>query len=231
MRASSPSKRPSASSAATAILALPKGRLLDEALPLLRRAGIDIEPAFADAASRQLRFATNWPGLEIVRVRSFDVATYVAFGAAHLGVVGSDVLAEFDYGELYAPLDLGIGRCRLSIAEPARLSASDDLGRSSHIRIATKYPNVTRRHFAARGIQVECVNLSGAMELAPQLGLCTRIVDLVQTGSTLKANGLAEVETILEVSARLVVNRAALKTQPALIGQLIDRLREVILAP
>jgi ATP phosphoribosyltransferase len=210
----------------TLVMAVPKGRILTEALPLLERSGIVPEPAFADEDSRQLRYATSRPGLALVRVRSFDVATFVAFGAAQLGIVGSDVLMEFDYPELYAPVDLGIGRCRLSVAEPEDLAHGDDPARWSHIRIATKYPEVTRRHFAGRGVQVECIRLSGAIELAPSLGLSERIVDLVASGATLKANRLAEVEIIALVSARLIVNRAALKTRAGAIAPLIDRLRE-----
>ena len=207
------------------VVAVPKGRILDEALPIIRAAGIVPEADFADESSRKLKFATNLPHVSLIRVRSFDVATFVAFGAAHLGVAGNDVIMEFDYAELYAPLDLGIGRCRLSVAEPRELVANDDPSRWSHVRVATKYPGITKRHFARRGVQAECIKLNGAMELAPALGLCRRIVDLVSTGSTLKANGLVEVETILEVTSRLVVNRAALKTRPADVGGLIDRFR------
>ena len=195
------------------VLALPKGRILEEAMPLVRAAGIIPEPAFDDPKSRQLVFATNVPHIRVIRVRSFDVATFVAFGAAHLGVCGSDVLLEFGYDEIYAPLDLKIGKCRLSVAEPVDLVDGDDPTRWSHIRVATKYPEITRRHFAARGVQAECVKLNGAMELAPTLGLCRRIVDLVSTGSTLKANGLVEIEHIADVSSRLVVNRTALKVR------------------
>ena len=213
-------------SAAGLVMALPKGRILEEALPLLRRAGMVPEPDFAREESRQLRFSTERPDLSLVRVRSFDVATFVAFDAAQLGIVGSDVLMEFDYPELYAPIDLGIGRCRLSVAEPDALAGADDPGRWSHVRIATKYPELTRRHFARRGVQAECIRLSGAVELAPSLGLSQRIVDLVASGATLRANGLTEVETIAEVSARLIVNRAALKTRAAEIQPLIERIRE-----
>ena len=208
------------------VLALPKGRILAEVMPLLARAGIRPEAAFDDPEDRQLRFRTNRPDIEIIRVRSFDVATFVAFGAAALGVVGSDVLMEFDYPEVYAPVDLKVGRCRLAVAEPAQLSRQDDPSRWSHIRIATKYPEITRRHFAARGVQAECIRLSGAMELAPTLGLCQRIVDLVSTGATLKANNLVEIEQIAEVTARLVVNRAALKTDPDGVGAWVERIRE-----
>jgi ATP phosphoribosyltransferase len=210
------------------ILALPKGRILPEVMPLLTRAGIRVEPDFENERSRKLRFETNIAGLTVVRVRSFDVATFVAFGAAQLGVGGSDVLMEFDCPELYAPIDLGVGRCRIAIAEPRELVANDDPSRWSHVRVATKYPETARRHFAARGVQAECIALSGAMELAPQLGLCTRIVDLVQTGATLKANGLAEIETIAEVSSRLVVNRTALKLYPEAIGDLVARIQEAV---
>lgn len=199
------------------ILAVPKGRILDEALPLLARAGIVPEPAFADPDSRALRFATNDPAIALIRVRAFDVATFVAHGAAQLGIVGSDVLMEFDYAELYAPVDLGIGHCRLSVAEPAALAATDDPRGWSHVRIATKYPQVTKTHFAARGVQAECVKLNGAMELAPSLGLAPRIVDLVSSGRTLKENGLVEVDVIAQVTSRLIVNRAAFKTRAALV--------------
>ena len=207
------------------MLALPKGRILREALPLLGAAGIRPEPEFNDENSRKLRFATSDPDLEIIRVRSFDVPTFVAFGAAHLGIAGNDVLLEFDYPEIYAPIDLGIGKCRLSVAEPAAMVARDDPRRWSSIRVATKYPNVTRRHFAARGVQAECIALSGAMELAPALGLSQRIVDLVASGATLRANNLVEVELIAEVTSRLIVNRSAWKTAPARIGSWMERLR------
>ncbi|MBX9881439.1 MAG: ATP phosphoribosyltransferase [Sphingomonas sp.] len=199
------------------ILAVPKGRILAEAVPLLARAGIEPEPAFSDEASRALRFKTNVAGIELIRVRAFDVATFVAHGAAQIGIVGSDVLLEFAYPELYAPVDLRIGPCRLSVAEPAALAATDDPRGWSHVRIATKYPHVTKTHFAARGVQAECVKLNGAMELAPVLGLAPRIVDLVSSGRTLKENGLVEVEVIAEVTSRLIVNRAAFKTRAELV--------------
>ncbi len=213
---------------ANLVLALPRGRILAEVVPLLERAGIAPEAAFGDPESRQLRFATSDPALSLIRVRAFDVATFVAFGAAQLGVAGSDVLMEFDYPENYAPLDLGIGTCRIVVAEPADMVADDDPARWSHVAVATKYPEMTRRHFAARGVQAECIKLSGAMELAPALGLASRIVDLVSTGATLEANGLVEVEHIADVSSRLVVNRAAMKTRPEEIGAWIERFREAV---
>jgi ATP phosphoribosyltransferase len=210
------------------IMALPNGRILGEVMPLLRRIGIAPERAFDDPSSRQLRFRTSEPGLDLIRVRSFDAATFVAFGAAQLGIAGNDVLMEFDYSEIYAPLDLDVGHCRLSVAATADSPGQEDVRRSSHIRVATKYPEVTRRHFAARGIQAECIKLNGAIELAPHLGLCRYIVDLVETGATLKANGLVEIEAIAAVSSRLIVNRPALKTRPEEVGGWIERLRAVI---
>lgn len=210
------------------VLALPKGRILKELRPLLDAAGIRPEPAFDDPDSRALRFGTNRPDLDIIRVRSFDVATFVAFGAAHLGVAGNDVLMEFDYTEIYEPLDLGIGYCRMAVAEPAAMVSDDDPARWSHIRVATKYPNITQRHFARRGVQAECIKLNGAMELAPGMGLCARIVDLVSTGSTLRANNLVEVEQIAEITSRLAVNRTALKTRPEAISYWIDRFTDAV---
>ena len=209
------------------IIAVPKGRILAEAAPLLAAAGIEPEAAFTDEGSRALRFATSNPGIDLIRVRAFDVATFVAHGAAHLGIVGSDVLAEFDYSELYAPVDLGIGHCRISVAEPAAMAAGDDPRGWSHVRIATKYPHTTQGYFAARGVQAECVKLNGAMELAPTLGLAPRIVDLVSSGRTLKENGLVEVAVIAEVTSRLVVNRAAFKTRAELVP-LVDAFRRAV---
>ena len=207
-------------------IAVPKGRILAEVMPLFARAGIVAEAAFFDEDSRALRFATDRPEIGLIRVRAFDVATFVAHGAAQLGVVGSDVLMEFSYSELYAPVDLGIGHCRLAVAEPADLAAGDDPRSWSHVRVATKYPNVTHAHFAARGVQAECVKLNGAMEIAPVLGLSSRIVDLVSSGRTLQEKGLVEVETVAEVSARMIVNRAAFKTRGAEVLPLIEAFRQ-----
>jgi ATP phosphoribosyltransferase len=210
------------------VIAVPKGRILTEVMPLFARAGIRPEPAFADEGSRALRFATDRDDIGLIRVRAFDVATFVAHGAAQMGVVGSDVLMEFDYSELYAPVDLDIGHCRLSVAEPAAMASADDPRGWSHVRVATKYPNVTRRHFEARGVQAECVKLNGAMEIAPVLGLSSRIVDLVSSGRTLAENGLVEVERIADVSARLIVNRAAFKTRAAQVLPLIEAFRAAV---
>lgn len=210
------------------ILAVPKGRILEELGPLLAACDIVPEDDFYNDNSRKLQFTTNHPELDIIRVRAFDVATFVAYGGAQLGVVGSDAIEEFSYDELYAPVDLGIGRCRLSVAMPLEEAQTEDKTRHSHIRIATKYPGLTARHYAKAGIQAECIKLNGAMEIAPALGLCRRIVDLVSTGSTLKANGLAEVETILEVSSKLVVNRSAMKTSPGQIGHWVEAFKNAV---
>ena len=220
------SRPPRGDNAEKLVMALPNGRILGEVMPLLRRIGIEPEAEFDDPKTRKLRFTTSEPVLDVIRVRSFDVATFVAFGAAQLGVAGNDVLMEFDYSEIYAPLDLDIGHCRMMVAAPADHVEDEDPRSWSHIRVGTKYPEVTRRHFAARGVQAECIKLNGAVELAPALGLCQHIVDLVQTGTTLKANGLVEIEHIADISSRLIVNRPALKTQPEEVGYWIDALRD-----
>jgi ATP phosphoribosyltransferase len=206
-------------------IALPKGRILQEALPVLARIGIVPEAEFSDENSRKLTFATSRADVQVIRVRSFDVATFVAFGAAQLGIAGNDVLMEFDFSEIYAPVDLGIGKCRLSVAQPAALDP--DLTRLSHVRVATKYPGLTRRHFAARGLQAEVIKLNGAMELAPLVGLSSRIVDLVSTGKTLAENGLVEVEVIAEVTSRLIANRAAFKTDGRVV-ELVSAMRALV---
>ena len=201
--------------------AIPKGRILDEALPVMARAGVVPEDAFHDKANRSLTFGTTRQDMRLIRVRAFDVATFVAHGAAQLGIVGSDVIEEFDYAELYAPVDLDIGHCHLAVAEPKGASTTNG---ASHLRVATKYPNLTRRHFERQGIQAECVKLNGAMEIAPELGLAGRIVDLVSSGQTLKDNGLVETGHIMDITARLIVNRAALKTDPR-VAELVEAFR------
>ncbi len=203
--------------------AVPKGRILDEALPVMARSGVVPEDGFFDKSNRSLFFDTTRLDMRVIRVRAFDVATFVAHGAAQVGIVGSDVIEEFDYADLYAPVDLDIGHCRLSVARMAGDEAGEE--GASHLRVATKYPHLTRKHFEARGIQAECVKLNGAMELAPSLGLARQIVDLVSTGTTLKMNGLVETSRILDISARLIVNRAALKTDPR-VAALIAAFRE-----
>lgn len=210
-------------------IAVPKGRIFAELAPMLSTIGITPDASFFNESDRALQFNTNITGLTIIRVRSFDVATFVAYGAAQIGVCGSDVMEEFNYPDIYAPLDLGIGHCRLSVAEPANLAAEDDPARWTHVKIATKYPHLSQRYFAARGVQAECIKLSGAMELAPAIGLSQRIVDLVSSGATLKANGLIEVEKIMDVSSRLIVNRAAFKTRGDVVA-LVDQFRNAVAA-
>lgn len=208
------------------IFAVPKGRIWEQLAPILETCGITPEDDFTNPKSRKLQFETNLPNLDIIRVRAFDVATFVAYGGADLGVVGSDVIEEFGYDELYEPVDIGIGQCRLSVAVP-----KDDVGaadNASHIRVATKYPNLTEKHYAKSGIQVECIKLNGAMEIAPALGLAGRIVDLVETGSTLKANNLVETDEIIQISSKLIVNRTALKTNPDTIGDWIEKFRKAV---
>ncbi|HUS23993.1 MAG TPA: ATP phosphoribosyltransferase [Candidatus Binatia bacterium] len=206
-------------------IALSKGRILEESAPLLARLGLAPKTGLDD---RQLRLPSRVPGVQLLIVRPADVPTYVEYGAADLGIAGKDVLMEHGGDALYEPVDLGIARCRLVVAgrakrvtSPARVQA----------RIATKYPEITRRHFAARGEQVEIIQLYGSMELAPLVGLSDYIVDLVDTGRTLKANGLRELETIAEVSARLVVNKAAMKMKHERIREWLDRFRALAAAP
>ena len=203
------------------IFAIPKGRIWEQLAPMMDACGIVPEDDFTNPKSRKLQFSTNIENLDIIRVRAFDVATFVAYGGADLGVVGSDVIEEFEYDELYAPVDLGIGKCRLSVAVPEGTTDSN----ASHIRIATKYPHLTAKHYAQKGVQAECIKLNGAMEIAPALGLASRIVDLVETGSTLKANNLIETDEILQVSSKLIVNRTALKTNPETIGDWVEKFR------
>ena len=210
------------------ILAIPKGRILEELTPLLKACDIIPEDDFTNDKSRKLQFSTNHENLDIIRVRAFDVATFVAYGGAHMGVVGSDAIEEFSYSEIYAPLDLNIGHCRLSVAMPTEEAEKEDPRQWSHIRVATKYPHLTARHFAQRGVQTECIKLNGAMEIAPALGLARRIVDLVSTGGTLKANNMVEVEKILDISSRLIINRSTQKTRSAEISEWIDTFRKAV---
>jgi ATP phosphoribosyltransferase len=207
-------------------IALSKGRILEESLPLLARAGIT---AVEDpATSRKLVLDTSDPGVQLVVIRAADVPTYVQFGATELGFTGKDVLREYDSDDLYELLDLRIANCRLSVAEPAALARTDDPRQWTRLRVATKYPAITRRHFAAKGIQTDIIKLYGSMELAPLVGLSDRIVDLVSSGQTLKANGLVEVERIMDVSAWLVANRAAMKINNARIKELVARLGRAV---
>jgi len=208
-------------------LALPKGRLLDDALELLREIGVD----GIDPDSRKLIFTDTRRGLRTLLLKPSDVPAYVAYGAADLGIVGKDILLEQD-PDVYEPLDLGFGFCRLVVAEPAELWKRDDPTRWSWVRVATKYPRMAEQYFSNRGIQVELVHLDGSIELAPLIGLADRIVDLVQSGETLRANGLVEVAEIARSTARLIVNRASMKTEYAAVMSLIDEMkRHVTKAP
>jgi len=200
-------------------LALPKGRLLDGALGLLRDIGVD----GIDADSRRLIFTDPQRGLRLLFLKPADVPAYVTYGAADLGIVGKDILLEQE-PDVYEPLDLGFGVCRLVVAEPRELWERDDPSKWSWVRVATKYARMTERYFSERGIQVEIVRLDGSIELAPLVGLAERIVDLVQTGETLRANGLVEVAEIARSTARLIVNRASMKTEYSEITNFIDQL-------
>ena len=207
-------------------IALSKGRILEESLPLLARAGI--EPVENPLKSRKLIIDTNVPGTQIVIIRAADVPTYVQFGAADLGIAGRDVLMEVDGHDLYELLDLKIARCRLMVAEPAGLAARDDPKAWTRVRVATKYVNITRRHFSAKVIQTDIIKLYGSMELAPLVGLSDRIVDLVETGNTLKANGLTEIEKLADISAWLVGNQASMKMKHATLKPLVERFRQAV---
>lgn len=203
------------------ILALPKGRILDEAAKVFARAGYDLSPVFAD--NRKLVHECG--AIRVLVLRNSDIATYVSHGAADVGIAGSDVLDE-EGRELYEPLDLGIGRCRMIVAE--RADQRVDERAQSHIRIATKYPRTTKAYLQRRGLTAEVIKLSGAIELGPLTGLCERIVDITQTGETLRQNGLVEVDTVGEVSSRLVVNPARLKLDGDRLGTLIDALERAV---
>ncbi len=204
------------------LLALPKGRILEELKPALQKGGIIPEPDFFDESSRKLIFQTNLDFLEITKVRSFDVATFVKFGAADLGICGLDVLEEFPSNEIFRVVDLKIGKCRLSLASAKNKNIDPlNLHLNSHARIATKYPNLVSAHFANLGIQAEIIKLNGAIEIAQKLGLCDFIVDLVSSGKTLVENNMIELQKILEVSSYLVVNRTSFKVSNQQINHLV----------
>jgi len=207
-------------------IALSKGRILEEGLPLLERAGI--RPSENPLKSRKLILDTNLPEVKLTIIRAADVPTYVQFGAADLGIAGKDVLMEYEGDGLYELLDLKIARCRMMVAEPKSLASRDDPNSWTRLRIATKYVKTTQRHFAAKGIQTDIIKLYGSMELAPLVGLSDRIVDLVDTGNTLKANGLAVVEHIADISAWLVANRASMKMKQQALKGLVDRLERAV---
>jgi ATP phosphoribosyltransferase len=207
-------------------IALSKGRILEEGLPLLERAGI--RPTENPLTSRKLILDTNLPDVKLTIIRAADVPTYVQFGAADLGIAGKDVLMEYEGDGLYELLDLKIARCRMMVAEPASLASRDDPRSWTRLRIATKYVKTTQRHFAAKGIQTDIIKLYGSMELAPLVGLSDRIVDLVDTGNTLKANGLVEVEQIADISAWLVANKASMKMKHQALKSLVGQLQRAV---
>lgn len=209
-------------------LALSKGRIFEETLPLLEEAGV--RPLEDPESSRKLILATGDPGVRLIIVRASDVPTYVQYGAADLGVAGKDVLLEHGGAGLYQPLDLGIARCRMAVAVPRGFDYAAAVRRGGRLKVATKYLNTARAHFAAKGVHVDLIKLYGSMELAPLVGLADAIVDLVSSGNTLKANDLEAVEDILPISSRLVVNQAALKLKRDRVRPLLDRLRAAVIA-
>jgi len=210
----------------TITLALSKGRIFEETLPLLRAAGIEVleDPE----TSRKLILATDKPDVRVVLVRASDVPTYVQYGGADLGVAGRDVLIEHGCEGMYQPLDLNIAKCRMSVAVRDDFDYAAAVKQGSRIRVATKYTEIARQHFSDKGVHVDLIKLYGSMELAPLTGLADAIVDLVSTGSTLKANRLIEVERIMDISSRLVVNQAALKLKREPLRQLIDAFASAI---
>ena len=201
-------------------LALSKGRILDDTLPLLKSIGIEVDPAVLE--SRKLILPTADPGLRLIIVRASDVPTYVQYGAADFGVAGRDVLMEHGMAGLYAPIDLNIARCRMSVAVPKGFDYANAVRQGARLSVATKYLNTAREHFAKKGVHVDLIKLYGSMELGPLVGLADAIVDLVSTGGTLRANNLVEVEEIVQISSRLVVNQAALKLKRERLAPILD---------
>jgi len=209
------------------ILAIPKGRILNELIPLLKKVDIEPEQEFFDDKSRKLMFRTNKKNLSIIKVRAFDVATFVALGAAQIGIAGDDVLNEFDYDEIYKVLDLGIGKCRLSVAKKINVN-KENLQSNGHIMVATKYKNTVINFFANKGVRAECIKLNGAIELAPRLGICSTIVDLVSTGRTLQENNLRESDVLLEITSKLIVNKISYKIMNSEISKIITKFSRII---
>ena len=209
------------------IMAVPKGRILKELNPLLKNIGIEPEEDFFNKDSRKLMFNTNLSFLDIIRVRSFDVATFVAIGAAQIGIAGDDVLNEFNYEEIYNILDLKIGKCRLSIAR-TKSTISKESEKQGHILVATKYKNTVTNYFAKKGIRAECIKLNGAIELAPKLGICSTVVDLVSTGKTIKENNLEETEVLLKITSKLIINKIAYKLMNDNITSIVEKFKKII---
>ena len=201
------------------ILAVPKGRILEELEPLLKKIAIIPEIEFFNEKTRKLTFSTNFPNLEIIKIRSFDVANFVRFGGADIGICGKDVIEEFSSSEFYSILDLKIGKCRLSLAKQS--NCQKNLLTLKNTRVATKYTKITQEFFAKNGIQAEIIKLNGSIEIAPKLNLCDFIIDLVSSGKTLQENNMIEVEKILDITSYLIANRTSLKTKNIEINQFI----------
>lgn len=210
------------------IIAIPRGRIIKELKAILTKTSFAPEVELFDDKSRKLTFLSKNKNVNFIKVRAFDACTFVAFGAAQIGIAGEDVIKEFDYSELYAPLELNIGHCRLSVAALKTLLKKEDPETWSNIRVATKYPNISREYFAKKGVQVEAIKLNGSMELAPSLNMCRRIVDLVSTGATLKANGLREIDEIMKVQSKLIINRSAFKTNNKKIQKIINEIKLLV---
>ena len=210
------------------IIAIPRGRIIKELKVILMKTSFAPESEMFDDKSRKLTFLSKNKNVNFIKVRAFDACTFVAFGAAQIGIAGEDVIKEFDYSELYAPLELNIGHCRLSVAALKTLLKKENPETWSNIRVATKYPNISKEYFAKKGVQVEAIKLNGSMELAPSLNMCRRIVDLVSTGATLKANGLREIDESMKVQSKLIINRSAFKTNNKKIQNIIDEIKLLV---
>ncbi len=210
------------------IIAVPRGRITKECRKILSKTTFAPDPLLFDKNTRKLKFKSKNKNIEYIKVRAFDACTFVAFGAAHIGIAGEDVINEFDYSEIYAPLELNIGHCRISVAALKSLLKKEDPETWSNIRVATKYPNICKKFFASKGVQVEIINLNGSMELAPSLNMCRRIVDLVSTGKTLKVNGLVEIEKIMNIQSKLIVNKSSFKTKMSQINKIINEFEKIV---
>ncbi len=207
-------------------IAVPKGRILEELVPIFEKANIKPESDFNNPSSRKLLFETNINGVSIIKVRSFDVATFVAFGAAQIGIAGDDVINEFGYEEIYNIFDLKIGKCRLSVAKKKNIKKTFE--KHGHMVVATKYKNTVTNYFANKGIRAECIKLNGSVELAPKLGICSTIVDLVSSGKTLKENNLQEHEVLMQITSKLIINKIAFKVMNDDISKILNKIKKVI---
>ena len=210
------------------IIAIPRGRIIEELKTILKKTSFAPQNEIFDDKSRKLTFLSKNKDINFIKVRAFDACTFVAFGAAQIGIAGEDIIKEFNYSEIYAPLELNIGHCRLSVAALKTLLKKEDPETWSNIRVATKYPNISKEYFANKGIQIESIKLNGSMELAPSLNMCRRIVDLVSTGATLKANGLKEIDEIMKVQSKLIINRSAFKTNNKKIQSVVDEIKQLV---